>query len=254
MLYDDRFIRPGVTFPPAQEITRLQRYKDNRKLFDGDTYNVFKKKYENVRTRIDRIKNDYHDMIAYPIDINYHKLTSVSLADLVQGETPTISVDGADDEEITKLLNEIGFFEKLTQWTIDISRYGDAVARVYIPNNNENKAQVAVLQPGHMFKIVDKFDKDNIKMIVLATVVDTGRIEKKEPVMELFVEKHLRGSYTEEVYKLKPIEKMPLHFKESGRLVTDFQLYEIGNLLNRRENIKTGQKDFAVIPMHQLKT
>lgn len=251
MLYDENFIKPGAIFPPACEIERLQDYKDNLGLFNGNSYDVFKHYYKDANTRILRVLNDYQDIIGYPIDINYHRLTSVSISDLVQGETPTVKTDNNSD--IEPMLNDIKLYSKLNQWVIDISRYGDAVARIYAPDDDKIKAQVAVYEPTSFFKVVDRGDKDNMLKAVLATVVEAADSTEDKPKWELLVEIHEKGFYIERVFELEPIPSKDITLPNK-RIITNLQRYKIKKQKGQDNKVDTNLPDFAIVPMHQLVT
>ena len=99
MLNDLSFLNTGKLFPPVDETERLQNYEDNLLLFKDSTYLVSKKNFKDAASRVVRILNDYQDLIGYPIELNYHKLTSVSISDLVCGEKPTIKIKNNKESE-----------------------------------------------------------------------------------------------------------------------------------------------------------
>lgn len=254
MLNDLSFIQPNKIFPPVCETERLQNYKDNLLLFNDSTYLVSKREFKDSNQRIIRILNDYSDIIGYPIDLNYHKLTSVSIADLVCGEQPTIKCE--KDKNFEKLVTSVDFYNKIRQWVIDISRQGDAVSRVYSQENKDGSGApaVAVVQPSSLFKVVDVDDKDHLLNIVLATPVELEDSTKEKPKWELRVQIHYEGYYIKKIFKLEPIKKDPNFKLPSGRTNLDLQRFIIKQQIGKDEEVKTGISDFAVRSMHQLVT
>lgn len=144
MLYDLSWLDPGEQFPPMWEAPRIQRYMQNAALFDGNHFgdpaycsrlgvevlpiNVFKQ----CTKRISRVIGNFDDIISFPTLLNYQRLMSLKMADLVCGEYPTIS--GAKAEEnaaIKKARDYTGFDDKLYSTVLDISRFGDAIWRIY---------------------------------------------------------------------------------------------------------------------------
>ena len=145
MLYNFDWLQPGKTFPPEREMPRIVRYMQNAMLFDGDHFDdpVFRTHdshgcnrgvsvYLRCAERISRVIGNFDDVISFPVLLNYQRLMSLKMADLVCGEYPTIS--GATPEENASLRNirdTSDFDAKLYSTVIDISRYGDAVWRIY---------------------------------------------------------------------------------------------------------------------------
>lgn len=145
MLFNFDWLQPGKTFPPEREMPRIMRYKQNAMLFDGDHFAdpVFRTHdshgcdrgvsvYLKCAERISRVIGNFDDVISFPVLLNYQRLMSLKMADLVCGEYPTVS--GATPEENASLRNirdTSDFDAKLYSTVIDISRYGDAVWRIY---------------------------------------------------------------------------------------------------------------------------
>ena len=257
MLNDLSFLNTGEIFPPVYETERLQNYKDNLLLFNDSTYLVSKREYKDSAARVVRILNDYQDLIGYPIELNYHKLTSVSVADLMCGEKPTIKINNKSDEEIETMLTAKGvnFYSKLRQWAIDISRFGDAVTRVYAGKESK-KAALAVNQPSSLFKVVDAEDKDNVINMVLATPIELPESTKDKPKWKLCIQIHYKGYYIKRTMDIEPIpnSETNTYYLPSGRTQLDLQRFKIKKQLGTDERIDTGLKDFAVRSMHQLIT
>lgn len=252
MLNDLSFLEPNKLFPPVEETERLQNYKDNLLLFNDSTYFVSKQEYKDSNQRVLRVLNDYADIIGYPVELNYHKLTSVSIADLICGEQPTIKVKNTN---IDSMLIGVDFYNKLRQWVIDLSRQGDAVSRVYSQaKGNGGKPAIAVVQPSSLFKVVDIDDKDHVVNYVLATPIEADDSTKEKPKWELRVQIHYEGYYIKRLYQLEPIKKDPAYKLPSGRTNLDLQRFIIKKQIGNDETITTGISGFAVRSMHQLIT
>lgn len=144
MLYNFDWLQPGKNFPPLQELPRIERYKQNAMLFDGDHFaDPTFRKHDNVCShgidfylksaeRISRVIGNFEEVVSFPTLLNYQRLMSLKMADLVCGEYPSIS--GATPEENAALLDvrdTSDFDAKCYSTVIDISRYGDAVWRIY---------------------------------------------------------------------------------------------------------------------------
>lgn len=151
MLYNFDWLLPGSTFPPAVEVPRIERYKQNAQLFDGDHFadpsfrthdqhsadgvNLYIK----CANRISQVIGNFEDVVSFPTLLNYQRLMSLKMADLVCGEYPTISgTTQGENEAIRDVRDASDFDAKLYSTVIDISRYGDAIWRVYKDYNGRN--------------------------------------------------------------------------------------------------------------------
>lgn len=253
MLNDLSFLNAGNIFPPVCETERLQNYKDNLLLFNDSTYLVSKRNYKDSAARVIRILNDYQDLIGYPIELNYHKLTSVAVADLLCGEIPTIKCNNVKDFD--RFLIKVDIYNKLRQWAIDLSRYGDAVTRIYAKKDTKNPA-AAVMQPSSLFKIVNAEDKDDLVNMVLATPMEALDSTEDKPKWELHIQIHYKGYYIKRIMKLEPISKSETkrYFLPNGRTELNLKRFKIKSQIGVDEIVETGLTDFAVKSMHQLIT
>lgn len=144
MLLNFEWLQPGKVFPPATEVPRLERYVQNRGLFDGDHFadpqfrtmsgdscqpvNIYAKCAE----RIARVVGNFDEVVSFPVLLNYQRLMSLKMADLVCGEYPTISGTSSEQNEQLQLARDRSDFDaKLYSTVLDISRYGDAIWRIY---------------------------------------------------------------------------------------------------------------------------
>ena len=154
ILTDLSFLEKGKPFPPAAEFDRLERYKNNRLLFEDEHAEVYKEQFK----RIERVIGNFNDIVSYGVVFNYQKLMSLKIADFVFGTPPDITV--SDDKKqavIEKIIFDTDFFNKLYMSVIDISRYGDSILQV---SEKNNKARLDVTSPKYWFPVVNN---DNIK-------------------------------------------------------------------------------------------
>lgn len=145
MLFNFEWLQAGKNFPPEREMPRIVRYRQNAMLFDGDHFAdpVFRTHdshgcergvgvYLKCAERISRVIGNFDDVISFPVLLNYQRLMSLKMADLVCGEHPTISGASAEENATIKDLRDSSDFDaKLYSTVIDISRYGDAIWRIY---------------------------------------------------------------------------------------------------------------------------
>ena len=148
MLYDLEWLKVGEYFPPVAEKGRIERYKQNAALFDGDHFSIstFRhigtapsiEMYNLCARRISQVVGNFEEVISFVTLLNYQRLMSLKMADLVCGEPPSItSSDDAANKEITRVRDLTDFDDKLYAAVIDISRYGDAIQRVYLDEDGE---------------------------------------------------------------------------------------------------------------------
>lgn len=141
MLYSLSWLNPGQPFPPLSEKDRIKRYLENEVLFDGEhfggelrgrnklyahegTVAVYKK----CADRISQVIGNFQDVVSFPVLINYQRLLSLKMADLVCGEYPTITGPNGEDNTAIEVARDFSSFdEKLYSTVLDISRYGDAI-------------------------------------------------------------------------------------------------------------------------------
>ena len=148
MLYNFKWLEPGQLFPPLREQKRIERYRQNAMLFDGDHFDdpTFRSHddacdhgisvYLKCAERISRVIGNFEEVVSFPTLLNYQRLMSLKMADLVCGEYPSIS--GATPEEnavIGDIRDYIDFDARCYSTVIDISRYGDAIWRLFKDEN-----------------------------------------------------------------------------------------------------------------------
>lgn len=144
MLYNFEWLEPGSTFPPIREQERIKRYLQNAQLFDGDHFadatfrthdphcadgiNLYLKCAE----RISQVVGNFDEVVSFPTLLNYQRLMSLKMADLVCGEYPSISGATSEENEILRDVRDVSDFDaKMYSTVLDISRYGDAIWRIY---------------------------------------------------------------------------------------------------------------------------
>lgn len=181
ILTDLSFLEKGKPFPPADETVRLERYKNNRLLFDDEHAEVYKEQFK----RIERVIGNFNDIVSYGVVFNYQKLMSLKIADFVFGTPPDITV--SDDKKqavIEKIIFDTDFFNKLYISAIDISRYGDSILQV---SEKNSKAKIDVTSPKYWFPVVNN---DNIKEFMYHVFAWKYIIDSKNKKYGLAVQIH----------------------------------------------------------------
>lgn len=229
MLYSLEWLEQGKSFPPSDEKGRIQRYKENAALFDGDHFSssVMRHRYgtcsesitmyDECARRISRVVGNFNDVISFPVLLNYQRLMSIKMADLVCGEFPSIT--GANDAETRKIKEVIDnseYHNKLYSAVIDISRYGDAVQRVY--RDYDGKNNVTYWDPAEWFPVVSQDGTRTILYHCLCWLENTNPDEQGPPKYLLHVQIH--GTRPEEVgYYEYRIYKMHSQTSTIGKLI-----------------------------------
>lgn len=169
MLYNMEWLQEGQPFPPTCEEPRLERYAQNKMLFNGEHFsdshfrrrddlvgstNTVMKLYDSCAQRIERVIGNFEEVISFPVLLNYQRFISTKMADLVAGEHPLIT--GKDAQESAKLkwiTDNTDFYDKLYAAVIDLSRYGDCPVRVY-KDEYTDFYNFAIWDAGQWFPIV----------------------------------------------------------------------------------------------------
>lgn len=172
MLTDLSFLQRGKAFPPDDERQRLKRYNENRLLFEDEHAEVYKEQFN----RIERVIGNFDKVVSYSTILNFQKLMSLKIADLVFGEPPDITV--ADDDKqtvVNKIIMDTDLFNAAYMAAIDVSRYGDGI--MMLASDESEKAIVDVTSPALWFPVVDPTNIKRIQYHVFAWiyVIDADR-------------------------------------------------------------------------------
>ncbi|MGF9714983.1 phage portal protein [Paenibacillus naphthalenovorans] len=227
MLNDLSFLEIGQQFPPMSEYNRLEMYKKNRSLFECEHADVYFEAFK----RIERVIGNFQDVVSYPVIINYQKLISLKIADLLLGEAPRIVAGESGSEEqksVDTIIKKTDLFNTAYESALDVSRYGDGLFYVY---NDGSGGQIDVTQPSIWFPVVDLDNIKRIKFHVLAWVTEYN------DSYTLSVEIHEKGRYEKRKYILE---------KTSGK-------YYIKSLVESMF-VNTGLNDFAIIQIPNIIT
>lgn len=203
MLYDLEWLKAGKPFPPKCECDRVERYIQNKFLFKGDHFSddLDVPLYELALRRIYNTCQVADVPVCYPVLLNYQRLISLKKADLVCGEEPELTgKDSAYSDKLTALRREIAFDAKLYSTVIDLSRYGDAVWRMYV--NEQGKADFTVWEPMSWFPIVSRDGTFRILKHVLAWKYNAGTREKPDWRLSVQIHPIEGGYYLKREYKL----------------------------------------------------
>jgi len=226
MLTDLNWLQIGNKYPPSDFDTknRLNKYEDNRRIFEGEHLEIFKAQFK----RIERVIGNFENVITYGTLLNFQKLISLKTADLLFGENPII--ESKNKEEIKQLITTSKMFDKLYEVAIDVSRFGDGLVYVYI--DNEEGATFCPQNPQLWIPIVDKFNAKKIVNHVLCWKYKDGENSY------LKAQIHYKGYFEERLYLLSNSQTV-------GTVI---------HSLIESDVVKTGIDDFAVIHTSNLTT
>ena len=276
MLFDLSFLEVGKTFPPYSELERLEMYRQNKLLFDHRLQEVFAAYLERIRQIVNKFSDtDWAQMTPdiYSLDMDYFELLSIKTADMTVGDPPTITIkkrvlsqeeiesggeEGEEqrhvfaEENLKALLDGTGLVNKLTPLVIDISRYGDAVMRIYYQEKN-GKNNFTGISPEMWFPVVDREVKENRLYDVLAWVDCITPEEEDENRREyiLHAQIHAAGKYENRQYRVKKMDSA--HKLPDG---SDCQIprFKIEALIARGKMIETGLSASAIRDFHNVTT
>lgn len=212
MLTNDSFLEVGQTFPPFDERVRLNKYRDNKYLYEGEHAKVFSRWAKTAG--VDDLS----------VIVNWHKRLSVLWADMVFGQQPEFTADNQEAFDNFMLRNDL--MERLHECCIDVSRMGTGILKVRYDNGVIIESVPAEI----WFPVVNPNSIKQVDKHVLAWKWKES-VDKTEN-WYLSVEVHERGTVTYRTYALT---------SDMG----------ISTLLEE-EVEQTGIDEFLVRPIHNI--
>lgn len=220
MLRNLKWLDSGQPFPPLKERDRIRRYIENEALFDGEHFgdvlrtrdNVYMNEggicvYQQCAERISKVIGNFEDVISFPVLLNYQRLMSMKMADLVCGEYPTITgANSKENQAIKDCRDYTEFDSKAYSTVIDISRYGDAIWRIYL--DDSGRKTFTCWDPKEWYPIVSQDGTNTITAHVLCWRVNlTESATDLPPEWELHCQIHWAtgpdvGTYEYRIYDL----------------------------------------------------
>lgn len=251
MLYSLSWLDSGQPFPPLSERDRIRRYLENEALFDGEHFGdelrdrnkIWSTEgtvpvYRKCAERISQVVGNFEDIISFPVLLDYQRLMTLKMADLVCGEYPTITgANGEENDAIKEARDHSDFDARLYSTVIDMSRYGDAIWREYQDDLSDNNT-FTLWTPKEWYPIVLQDGTNRISHHVLCWRVNLNAdITNATPIWELHAQIHSClpdkvGTYEERVYDMDGA----------------------GNVIGALKSFKTVSTGFDHCAVHHLKS
>ena len=236
MLTSLSFLAPGNPWPPPTEAERLERYAQNRLLFEGKHELVYK-------DWIRLLREDQQATLE--MVLNWHKRLTLLFADLLLGEPPRIIAGDQDSEEqkaVERLIEDNDLFNVAYEVALDVSRYGTGIFKI----RYDGRAIIEGQQPAIWFPVVKP---DNIKEIqahVLAWTYEEEAMERGKTVKKKYLqtEIHERGRITTAKYPIdNNIIGPALEYQETETGIDEFLVVPVNNILTTDR--VTGLDDYS---------
>lgn len=248
MLTNLNWLNPGAEWPPPSEKLRMDMYDNNRKLFENNHAEVYR---EDLK-RIERVIGNFNDVISYPVILNFQKLMSLKIADLLIGDPPQITAgepNSKEQESVLKIKQNSNLDNIVYETAIDVSRYGDGL--LYI-RERDGQGIIDITQPPYWYPVVNPENVKEIMYHVIAWDYETEENGQKRKYIKAFI--HEKGSY--EIRKLQVstseygnnIRPTIQGIVESSRVntnLTDFAIIQIPNVIT--SDRVTGIDDYSDI-------
>lgn len=232
MLTSINQIGRGAKWPPEEELGRLQRYKANKKLFEGRHELVFK-------DWIRLLRDDKRATLE--IILNWHKRLSTLWADLLLGERPRITAgdkNSKEQQQLEAIIESNDFFNVAYEVALDISRYGTGIFKL----RYDGRAIIEAIPPSLWFSVVSADNIKDVQAHIIAWTFDVltpTLFNKDKKTTYLRLEIHERGKITNRLFELQDgIIKQELDITS---FYDDIQFEQ-----------QTGIDDFLVVPVHNL--
>jgi Phage portal protein, SPP1 Gp6-like len=223
----------GEFFPPVEHEARIIRYKENKKLFKGNHWDIFRQ-YNNSLTR------EQKNMLY--VSVNFPSLIAKKSADFLFGENASFSAGKGDNSTEQ---------ERMDEWTetndISILNYESALSNSY-RGDAFYKVRYGQAEGGELPKEFDPFrviiEQQNAEYVFPEHAIgDTNKIiayhvaipyqpDMSKEIWNLDIESHYAGRIEYATFEMKP-----LNYNMDGE-VTNFKI--TGEFVKARRVVETG--------------
>ncbi|HHV98591.1 MAG TPA: phage portal protein [Clostridiaceae bacterium] len=236
MLTSLNFLAPGNPWPPPTEAERLEKYAQNRLLFEGKHEQVYK-------DWIRLLREDQQATLE--MVLNWHKRLTTLFADLLLGEPPRIKAGDQGSQEqqtVERIIDDNGLFNVAYEVALDVSRYGTGVFKV----RYDGRAIIEGQQPAIWFPVVKPDNVKEIQAHVLAWTYEQDTQERGRTVTKKYLkaEIHEKGKITTVTYPVENgIIDQAIERKETETGVNEFLVVPVNNILTTDR--VTGLDDYS---------
>ena len=159
------FLDPGRKWTPPKDTDRLERYEDNRKLYEGDHDEVFGNWHKTLRQDLNA---------SIELVVNFPRRLSNLWASLIVGEPPALKLpkERAEDTEAKDKLADLsrrGLIEAFRECVLDMSRFGDGLLKARLDEDGEI---IEAVSPEIWFPVVSRSNVREITHHVLAWTIE----------------------------------------------------------------------------------
>lgn len=196
---------PGEIYPPEAHVERVDRYRDNKKIFKGHHYEVLKKHFPEIQ---EKYRNTLY------IGANLAGIVSKKSADFLFGESPTYSAGKEDNSPEQKAIDRIVEENELNILTYESamsnSYRGDSFFKVrygqefggYLPKEVDPFRVVIESQnPEYVFPETMQGDSNKVICYHVAYPV---QVDRESDDWALKVESHYAGTIIYREFVIRP--------------------------------------------------
>lgn len=154
------YLSAGDYWPPTEEDrNRIERYRENKKLFKGEHDEVFREVQQRLETKDKKV-------MTYLV-VNYCGLLSKLSADMLFGETPRINVvNEKTDKRLRELIAKNKLYTGLYESALGNSYRGDACYKVrYARKSKYTKTREIIIESQNPSYFFVERPQDNIRQI-----------------------------------------------------------------------------------------
>lgn len=202
---DNEIFKVGGLFPPTKHYKRIQRYKENKKIFKGHHCEVFKDKFKGI----DRAKETLY------ISANLAGIICKKSADFLFGEELNILAGNGDntpeqeafdrfkeDNHLNILLYENALSNAYAGDSFIKVRYGQEYGGELPPELDEPRVIIENVSPETVFPETVEWDKSKIKAYHIAIPI----YDEESSEWFLATETHTAGKISYLKYNITPIQ------------------------------------------------
>lgn len=236
-LTDLSFLERGKEWPPPDEHPRLDLYRKNNLLWEGN--------HEDVYEPWDRIKREMDETMVYVV-LEWPQRVSTLFADLVWGDAPRFTVgerESAEQSYLDELVKANRFYETGYEVGLDVSRYGTGLYKLVL---RDGLLRIKAQPPSIWFPVTEIDDVREIKFHVLAWKLPMPNVEHPEDENQqqlLRIEIHDKG-----------LIENRLHLLTDGTIGPAYPFENVYGDEAPQERIPTGVPEFLIVPVHNLRT